>query len=721
MIFAVYVPTHANKYPSAFAIGKQLQQRCNVIDTAHDTIANKPMTSTGIINKTYRPDIDGLRAIAILSVVLYHAGVRSVSGGFTGVDIFFVISGYLIGGHIFAELWAGNFSFLRFYQRRAKRILPAFYAVLAFTIPAALLLLSPGEATDFGRSAFSAVLSYSNINCWHDAGYFNAQSGLSPLLMTWSLGVEEQFYAVIPLLMVLLVRVRRSWLLPSALGVCILSFLFAWIEINRHPSMTFYLLPSRAWELGAGVLLAVIELSRKRLSLPVPLIQMVSLAGAVLMIAPVFLLTSNSLFPGPAALPSVLGTALIIAVPASWINRRLLSLPPLVFVGKISYSLYLWHWPLLAYLRVASDNHLPPFAIYLAIAAAFAASVLSYYVVEQPFRRSTRAAGPLLIRYGAVSVFIAAVCAAIWLSNGVPQRFPHLAQIDSANHLLLKADPCLVVHDKLPQSTLCYNPLDPRPSVAVWGDSHSAALAPGLRSIANSEGYGFVQLGETGCLPLIGAANFQPGAPLAPAECMQFNRRALNLLQTDPRVKIVVLVGKWTDSFDQGTGAMWLVTDPAHEREAPSLDAASAIFRHSLLASIQALQDSGKQVIVVEPTPMFDFDPLMKIRTAQIPARYSLAKWMGSESASDTGFSPVSNTAAFASAESQLKMTLEGSHGVTMIDLEPELCGGGEECAYRNGERMLYSDFHHLTPDGAQYALRDFRFPSLAPAVTATQ
>jgi len=227
------------------------------------------MTNSETAERSYRSDIDGIRAIAVSSVVLYHAGVPICSGGFSGVDIFFVISGYLIGGHIFSELRAGTFSFLRFYKRRAKRILPAFYAVLVFTILASLFFLSPYENHLFALSAVAATLSGSNIfflRYLHD--YFNAGTSYHPLLMTWSLGVEEQFYAVIPLLMVLLARIRRSLLLPAIFAVCILSFLFAWHQVAIHPSEAFYLLPERAWELGVGVALAVMEQTRGTLSLP---------------------------------------------------------------------------------------------------------------------------------------------------------------------------------------------------------------------------------------------------------------------------------------------------------------------------------------------------------------------------------------------------------------------------------------------------------------------
>ena len=202
---------------------------------------------------SYRPDIDGLRALAILSVVLYHGGLIRISGGFTGVDIFFVISGYLIGGQICAQIRAGTFSFTGFYRRRAKRILPAFFAVLVFVLTAGLVLLSPNDLTRLARSACAAAVSVSNILFWHSASYFDTRSDLNPLLMTWSLGVEEQFYAVIPLLLVLVFRIRRNRIVSAVLIVSALSFLFSWIALAGHPALVFYMLPARAWELGIGV------------------------------------------------------------------------------------------------------------------------------------------------------------------------------------------------------------------------------------------------------------------------------------------------------------------------------------------------------------------------------------------------------------------------------------------------------------------------------------
>jgi peptidoglycan/LPS O-acetylase OafA/YrhL len=665
------------------------------------------MASAGTADRSYRPDIDGIRAIAILSVVLYHAGVPWLTGGFTGVDIFFVISGFLIGGHIFSEVRSNSFSFLRFYQRRAKRILPAFYLVLGFTILASMLLLSPREAIIFGRSSFAATLSASNILFWYSFNYFDPQGSYNPLLMTWSLGVEEQFYAVIPLLMVLLARIRRNWLLPAILIVCLLSFSLAWYELGNYPMNVFYLLPERAWELGAGVALAVAQQARKSAPLKTSHMQLLSLTGIALIIAPIFLLNARSPFPGPAALPSVLGAALLIAAPASWINRRLLSLSPLVFIGRISYSWYLWHWPMLAYLQIASQNKVPRGAALLAVVASLAAAVLSYYFIEQPFRKSTRPPGPLLIRYAIVSAAILALCASVWVSKGFPGRFPELAQTDNMAKSM-DSDPCLISSGKPNLSPRCYSAVGP--SIALWGDSHTASLAPGLRALASAQGYGFIQLTHTSCPPLTGAAFSIVRSPQTAGDCIRYNSQALELLRNDPRVRIVVLNGWWKVECSD----CWIFTGAAPDRQDFTQQAAIGIFRNSLAATIQGLQAAGKQVIVMGDVPVLGSDPLLRFLTGKIPARRALATWMGADLPLDGEFDRTVDPASVALVNSQLKIVTDGFAGVPLIDLKSEFCDIDTECRYRIGDHVLYRDHHHLSLDGAIFALRDFRIPRAA-------
>ena len=665
---------------------------------------------------SYRPDIDGLRALAILSVVLYHGGLLRIGGGFTGVDIFFVISGYLIGGHIYSEILDGSFSFTNFYRRRARRILPAFFAVLAFVLLAGLILLSPIDLARLARSACAATISASNVLFWHSTNYFDIRSDLNPLLMTWSLGVEEQFYAVIPLLLVLLFRIRRNVIHPVILLVSAASFLFSWIALASHPALVFYMLPARAWELGIGVSLSLAEQSRRRELIPASPREYLGVAGLILLLAPCFLLTSATPFPGPAALPSVLGAALLIAVPSSWINRRALSFAPLVFIGRVSYSWYLWHWPLLSYLRIVYGDAPPALAATAAVAASFALAVLSYFVVEQPFRRSRRAAGPLLLRYAVVTTVAVAVSAALWLTHGVPARFPALAQIESES-AHLHSDPCIAdADDDFPNlSTPCIQKAAPQQmaQVALWGDSHAAAMAPALRQLAQAQGYGFAEFAKASCAPVLGVSHYVPRRPGLTAACFAYNKRIFARLLRDTRIRVVILCASWPGYLHRSQQDGWLVTDLSSATELPSANAARAALADSVTTTVRALVASGKQVIVFDDIPSFDFEPMWRIDSAEIPVRRALIALLGVNNTADTGVAAPADLESAAAAAALLNQALTPHPAVSLVNLRDSLCRSPTDCFYRIGNQLLYGDNNHLTPAGALWVLRGFRLPPL--------
>src|SRR5580692_1531681 len=322
-------------------------------------------------SSAHRKDIDGLRAIAVLAVLGFHCGIPWLPGGFVGVDIFFVISGYLICSIIYRDLQAGTFSIARFYERRFKRILPALSAVLLCCLILAALVMSPVEASLLGKSALATTLSGSNFLFWHQSGYFDAGSGMKPLLMTWSLAVEEQFYMAFPLIMLLLRgRSRRSLL--AILGIlCALSFSVSLIAEFTSPSLNFYSPLTRAWELGAGTLLAIWQTGRtKSASWPSWRTDAAGAIGLLLIAGPIFWYLPETRFPGYEAIPPVLGAVLILASAGGRANR-ILAIPPLVGVGLISYSLYLWHWPLLSFARIISAHPLHPRTIVLLMSIAF--------------------------------------------------------------------------------------------------------------------------------------------------------------------------------------------------------------------------------------------------------------------------------------------------------------------------------------------------------------
>ncbi len=344
---------------------------------------------------TYRPEIDGLRAIAVLAVLFFHTKL-GFPGGFIGVDVFFVISGFLITSLVIKDLEEGSFTLVRFWERRARRILPALLVAAVVTILAGGLLLLPLHFMDLGKSAVFLAAFIANFYYYLGTGYFAGPSEEKPLLHTWSLAVEEQFYFVIPILLLGLfrsprLRRRRALLLVFGIGFLV-SLLISISWVTKHPAASFFLLPSRAWELLMGSLVALLP------SNAIPsnrnFREAASYLGLGGILIPCFFYDKHVLFPGVAAIPPCLGTALII-----WSNGvgktrgdltslgRLLSLRWVVFIGLISYSLYLWHWPLVAYTNYWSLKPTPLFWKWLIVLLSFILAVFSWKYVETPFRR----------------------------------------------------------------------------------------------------------------------------------------------------------------------------------------------------------------------------------------------------------------------------------------------------------------------------------------------
>ena len=370
----------------------------------------------------HRADIDGLRAVAVVPVLLFHAGFPAFAGGFVGVDVFFVISGYLITSIILDETDAGRFSIVAFYERRIRRIFPALFAMLfASSILGALVLL-PDDLKNLGQSSAAAALSASNFLFWHELGYFDVAAELKPLLHTWSLAVEEQFYVVFPIALLLLLRAHKSGALLILATVALLSFVLA--EWGPSP-MAFYLAPARAWELLLGALLATG-------AVPPPGRQWVrdslSLLGLGLIAWSVLALSSATPFPGMAALLPTLGAALVIHAGdgGQSLAGRVLGVRPLVLAGLISYSLYLWHWPLLVFARTYVGRELSMAETLAVLALSVAVAVASWRWIERPFRgsRPILARPKLFAAAGAAVSVTVAIGLGLHLAEGLPTRLP---------------------------------------------------------------------------------------------------------------------------------------------------------------------------------------------------------------------------------------------------------------------------------------------------------
>lgn len=471
------------------------------------------------------------------------------SGGFVGVDIFFVISGYLITGILAREITDDRFSIVGFYERRARRILPALVVVILACLIGGLFLLTPEPFADLAKSAIATMLFSSNIWFWHSSlDYFSAGVAVAPLLHTWSLAVEEQFYLFFPLLLFALGRFSRTVNVAIVALLSLLSLALSIVLTDISAMTNFFLLPTRIWELGAGALLALLPL---RLSLPDWLVEGLALAGLIMVVGSIFLLTETTPFPGLTAVPVCLGSVLLIwsgQQPRPTMVSRLLSMPILVGIGLISYSLYLWHWPVIVAARLWTGEitlSLP--LAWVCIVLSIALAYLSWRFVEAPFRRPN--SGLRLARAGifklsaAGMAAITALSVAIVLLNGLPSRLaPDVRQAyleASENHPLVRD--CLTNRVGTPPCQIGAAKDGP-PDFAIWGDSHAGALLAGLDHWLTAQGYSGVTYTKAACPPVPGLRRADLSAGHG---CDRQNDFALNELLSLPDTTRIIIAARW--------------------------------------------------------------------------------------------------------------------------------------------------------------------------------
>lgn len=442
----------------------------------------------------YRPEVDGLRAVAVLPVMLYHAGVSGFSGGFVGVDVFFVISGYLITAILLKDIRAGDFSLLKFYERRARRILPALFAVLIATFAMGIVFMIPSQLYDLSRATFATIFFVSNILFWRDTDYFAPAAEENPLLHMWSLSVEEQFYIIFPIFLLLVSRMKERLLLLSTIAVVIVSLLAAQVASATNPVANFFLLPTRAWELGIGALCAL-HLSERGV-MSNNWLASLGLAG---ILAAVIFFDEATPFPSVYALLPVVGSALIILFSGSGtFTHKLLSLKPFVWVGLISYSAYLWHQPLLAFARIQDVTSSPPLSLMLGLLLlSLCLAYLSWRYVEQPFRSTkgvikTRNKVFVLSGIGASAISGLAVIGlttsglnAFWMARnpGSAQTLRVIQDAEENMRLRAEKGQCAFSVDAFDPETQarlkdCVDAAGP--AIVVLGDSHSIDLYNGV-------------------------------------------------------------------------------------------------------------------------------------------------------------------------------------------------------------------------------------------------
>ncbi|MBX9605986.1 MAG: acyltransferase, partial [Gammaproteobacteria bacterium] len=495
--------------------------------------------------RPYRADIDGLRAVAVVAVVLFHALPEQLPGGFVGVDVFFVISGYLITGLLTAHLRADRFSFADFYARRIRRLFPALATVLAATWALGYALLFADEFARLGRHLAGGATFLSNALLYTESGYFDTASADKPLLHLWSLAIEEQFYLLWPAL--LWWATRRAWPLPRCIGgLCLLSFVANLLCVASSPALAFYAPWTRGWELFAGAWLACADES----ALTARQREFCAWGGALLLAAAFALCREFHPYPGWRACLPVGGALLLLAAgPTASVNRRALARFGLPWVGLVSYPLYLWHWPLLVYGRALGHGALPPApALALAGAATFLAWV-TWRWIETPLR-GARGVAPVGALVAALAL-LGALGLGTQFAHGLPARASALAS--RANAAQLGWEPyasaeCLAELGFTVSFCRRYGGALPVRAL-VWGDSTANALAPGLGEALKARGAGVLNLGSYSCPPLPGVA---VRAARRGPHCREVNEHALAYALRSPEVELVVLswAARYLDFWD---------------------------------------------------------------------------------------------------------------------------------------------------------------------------
>lgn len=619
----------------------------------------------------YRGEIDGLRAVAVLAVIVFHAGFALLPGGFLGVDVFFVISGYLITGLLLNDLLERRFSILRFYERRARRILPALFFVMLACLPFAWVWMMSFEFKDFGQSMLAVVLFVSNLFFWRTTDYFGPLADVQPLLHTWSLGVEEQFYLLFPLMLLVLWRFGRRFAFGTVAVVMVASFVLAYWAGERMPVASFYLLPTRAWELLAGAACGFLTLRR-----PQPSHGALAGLGLGMIVAPLVLFEGDTRTVGALALVPVIGTMLVILFAArQTVVARLLSVGPMVAVGLMSYSAYLWHQPVFAFARIIATGDPGPVVMAGLIVLVMVLAYATWRWVETPFRGKA----PLFASPRGLFGAAFAAGAVLALAGGVIVRADGFSNRSNGSVTMgalaesLAHNPGLAggcTDTKAPKPA-CMS--GPDPKVLLWGDSFAMHLAKGIE--ASAKGRAFVQITRSQCAPILDIAQrknwITPGS--SADSCIAFNEGVLDYIR-EKRPEVVVMAS-----------ALGLARWPVTKRNSEAVEGDSAdITAEYLVRTAEAVRATGARVVFVAPTP----DSGRDNGRCAIRSIYSRAPETRCDFALKTE-----------SIEYTLLRKIEDR--VAIYWLSKDLCTDGI-CKTRAGEMPIYRDQGHLSMAGSR-------------------
>ena len=647
----------------------------------------------------YRGEIDGLRAIAVVSVICFHAGLRWFPGGFVGVDVFFVISGFLITRIIIDEMVKGTFTLRGFYARRARRILPALAFVLVACVPPAALLMSPAQLVDFFRMTTAVALFASNYVLAQSTGYFDGPAEERPLLHTWSLAIEEQYYLVFPLLVLALWRLGRIRLLLALLALALASLALSEFGWRYYRAQNFFFTPSRFWELLLGSICALVtgRLSARARNWPSWARDLLAGSGLAAIVAATLCFNRMTPTPGALILVPTLGTALVLLFGTSgtW-TARLLALRPMVWLGLISYSLYLWHQPLLAFAKIRSLDPLPAPTLYALILLAVGLAFLTWKFVEQPARTTYRMPDSRTL-YAALAGTVALALLGLGGAVATPKAkaTPVPPSVLRAFAQPARAKECFDIaygHSK-DKGWICdVNPsAEAAPGFLLFGDSHGLQVLHAFEAAAQQAGRRGAFTGFSGCVPLLGVYPLN-GPDQARHDCHALNDRVLAYVK-DNRIKDVFLVAKWSYYTDFYNSTDYLNALGSSPSEAVSIENSRRAFRQGLANTLRAYQSLGVRVYVLEQIAQQRYAPsAVYARVWSDPV--TVEKQLKYLSVSRAEHRKLQSYVA------QVFHELKAQSHLTILNFDDLFCDS-EVCFMGTPKISYYMDASHLSDDGA--------------------
>lgn len=638
---------------------------------------NVSSSNVTVTHTKYRPDIDGLRAIAIVSVVLFHAFRDYFNGGFIGVDIFFVISGFLISTILFSGLEKNQFSIVQFYIKRVRRIFPALITVILATIFFAWFVLFSDELARFGRHLTSGISFVSNFVFWRESGYFDSASETKPLLHFWSLAIEEQFYLFWPILLAFLWKSRVGVLKPIV-AIVLVSFVLNIVFLENHPIAAFFLPVTRVWELVVGGLLAYISLYRPTVFSRQQNVQ--SVFGFLLLIFGFLFIQEGYDFPGWWALLPTLGTFFIISAgPNAWLNQKILSNKMMIWVGNISYPMYLWHWPLLSFAYIIGNGHISHTQLIAIILLTIVLSWLTYLFIEKPIRfgQYKSQAIPVML---VVMIGLLILGLLIQFEKILPRNHSDelTRSIEARNDKVSYGDNFDKV--RFNQETFYFSENKNRNTTVLIGDSHALQYVPRINHLLSEQpdNLNAIQLAiREGCFPIPGM--LQDTDDFNERACNHYRSSVIELLN-DPKIKTIILAGCWN---------CYLIQD--EEQNVNHMETniyAQEPLKSKMLDSLKEFlvnASKGKTVYLLLDNPVgVAFDPSSYLQGNRL-----------------SGFSVSEMTPENTINNDQLKLRAEllsvaQQAGINVIDPVDHLCRDGECAALDVSGNPIYKDNNHL-------------------------